>query len=387
MIGLLVRLLIILLVVAGLVGPGRDYTNYALWWVSNGQAPEVELLGPPGPVRGALVVGVDTAPTGRVDLLAAELDGRELTPSPSLRIDTEALPDGEHMLTVRAQDRSLRRNTASANLRFSSDNTPPRFEVQSNPSSVGQGGAVVVHIRPNEPADVQASLGGARLRLYPTGVEYWAVVGVDPEEKPGQREVVVEGRDQVGNTGRSSSQVEVKATTFTRDALQVPSAMLPLLAPAVRAAEDDSLKSVYQRDNGPPLWSGPFLLPISGRVSTEFGELRTYNGSPFAGYHGGTDFQASLGAPVQAPARGRVALREELKLRGRVLVLDHGGGVYTTYGHLSEWLVDLNQEVQQSQPIAKVGSSGLSTGPHLHWELWVGGKNVNPIEWTEREVP
>jgi murein DD-endopeptidase MepM/ murein hydrolase activator NlpD len=163
--------------------------------------------------------------------------------------------------------------------------------------------------------------------------------------------------------------------------------MLPLLAPSLRAAEDDRLKATYQRDNGPPLWKGAFTLPVKGPISTEFGEVRSYNGGPFQGHHGGTDFQVGPGTPVLAPARARVALREEVRLRGRIMILDHGGGVYTTYAHLQDWLLDVGREVEPGQPIARVGNTGLSTGPHLHWELWVAGKNVDPMEWTEREIP
>ena len=82
-----------------------------------------------------------------------------------------------------------------------------------------------------------------------------------------------------------------------------------------------------------------------------------------------------------------MALRDQVRLRGNVLILDHGGGVYTTYAHLSEWLVELGQEVEPGQPVARVGTTGLSTGPHLHWELWINGKSVDPVEWTQREVP
>jgi murein DD-endopeptidase MepM/ murein hydrolase activator NlpD len=129
------------------------------------------------------------------------------------------------------------------------------------------------------------------------------------------------------------------------------------------------------------------VQPLLGTITTEFGEVRSYNGGPMQGHHGGTDFQATANMPVQAAARGRVVFRDEVRLRGKIMILDHGGGVFTTYAHLNDWLVDLDQEVQQRQPIARVGSTGLSTGPHLHWELWVNGKNVDPMEWTEREVP
>jgi murein DD-endopeptidase MepM/ murein hydrolase activator NlpD len=82
-----------------------------------------------------------------------------------------------------------------------------------------------------------------------------------------------------------------------------------------------------------------------------------------------------------------VVVIDTVKLRGNMITLDHGLGVYTTYGHLSAVDVKLGDMVEKGQPIGKVGTTGLSTGPHLHWELWVGGANVDPIEWTERDMP
>jgi murein DD-endopeptidase MepM/ murein hydrolase activator NlpD len=386
-----------LVLAAVLLGPGREATIYAFWWFTNTEPPQLVLAAPPGPsstsepgvraVRGAIEVPVDARPSGRVDLLSVELDAQQLPPDDNVEIDTTSLPDGEHVLTVRAQDRSLRRNSALESLRFRSDNTAPNFEVQARPPNVPQGHSAIIHIRPSEPAEVSAQLGGAPLRLFAAGPEYWGVVGFDSDAEPGARDFVVEGRDRVGNAGRAGAELSVVAFEFTRDRIQVPESMLPLLAPSVRAAEEDRLMTVYRQDNGPPLWKGPFRQPVLGPVSTEFGEVRSYNGGPFQGHHNGTDFQAALGTPVQAPARGRVALHEEVRLRGRILILDHGAGVYTTYAHLSEWLVEPGQEVEPGQPIARVGSTGLSTGPHLHWELWVGGTSVDPMEWTEREVP
>jgi murein DD-endopeptidase MepM/ murein hydrolase activator NlpD len=324
---------------------------------------------------------------GRVDIVGADVDGRELAPSGSLKVDTSSLPDGDHTLTVRVQDRSLRRNAGGASVKLVSDNTPPRIEVGTPSGKVSQGHTAVLYFRSNEPAEVEAKLNGQPLPLHATGAEYWAVLGIDADDKPGPREVTVSGRDRVGNEGRGDGSFTIQPFEFTRDSLAVPQTMLPLLEASVRAREDEQLKQVYKPNASAPRWKGPFKLPVIGPVSTQFGEVRSYNGGPFQGHHGGTDFQVGAGTPVQAPANGTVVFREEVKLRGKIVVLDHGAGVYTTYAHLSEWLAEVGQEVTQGQPIAKVGSTGLSTGPHLHWELWINGISVDPVEWTEREVP
>jgi Peptidase family M23 len=373
--------------VAVIVGLGRDVASYALWWATNSSPPEVALSGPSGAVRGTVEAPVRLLPDGRADIVAVELDGQSVPSGAPLQLDTTRLPDGDHILTVRAQDRSLRRNAASDSVRFSSDNTPPNLELEVNPASVPQGHSAVIYVHPSEPVDVQVTLAGNPLRTFTSGNDYWAAVGLDSDATVGSEELQVEGRDRVGNTARASGELAVKEYEFTQDSIQVPAAMVPLLEPAVRAAEDERLAAIYQRDNGPPLWKGPFLQPVLGPITTQFGEVRSYNGGPFQGHHGGTDFQVPQNTPVQASARGKVVFREQVRLRGKMLVLDHGGGVYTAYAHLNEWLVDPDQEVQPRQPIGKVGSTGLSTGPHLHWELWVNGKNVDPMEWTEREVP
>ena len=127
-------------------------------------------------------------------------------------------------------------------------------------------------------------------------------------------------------------------------------------------------------------------MPAQGEIVTQYGEVaRTTAGRSKAiapASTCGADGPAAL-----APARGRVALIDQVRLRGNIVVLDHGLGVFTTYAHLSAVDVQVGQEVQAGQPFAKVGSTGLLEGPHLHWELWVRGVNVDPLEWTTRSFP
>ena len=94
-----------------------------------------------------------------------------------------------------------------------------------------------------------------------------------------------------------------------------------------------------------------------------------------------------MGSPVQATQNGIAKLIDELSLRGNTLVLDHGHGVYSLYAHLQEILVSPGEQVEAGQRIARVGTTGLSTGPHLHWEIWVGGANVDPFAFTKLDLP
>jgi murein DD-endopeptidase MepM/ murein hydrolase activator NlpD len=88
-----------------------------------------------------------------------------------------------------------------------------------------------------------------------------------------------------------------------------------------------------------------------------------------------------------APAPGRVVLAEMLKVRGNTTIIDHGWGIFTAYLHQSEIQVSVGDRVETGQIIGLVGGTGRVTGPHLHWEVWVGGVPVDPIEWTERAFP
>ena len=103
-------------------------------------------------------------------------------------------------------------------------------------------------------------------------------------------------------------------------------------------------------------------------------------------HHSGTDFAADAGTPVIAAAAGRVAYVGLLTTRGNSVIIDHGVGVFTAYHHLSRIDVGVGEYVSQGEQVGLVGMTGLATGPHLHWELVVGGINVDPVSWTKPGV-
>jgi murein DD-endopeptidase MepM/ murein hydrolase activator NlpD len=99
------------------------------------------------------------------------------------------------------------------------------------------------------------------------------------------------------------------------------------------------------------------------------------------------DYDAEGGAPIYAPAAGIVVMAEPLEVRGNVVILDHGLGVFTGFWHLSRIDVTPGQTVERGAVVGLVGNTGLSTGPHLHWEMRVRGVPVDPLQWTQREFP
>ncbi len=117
-------------------------------------------------------------------------------------------------------------------------------------------------------------------------------------------------------------------------------------------------------------------------VTSSYGAIRQYDTGP--GRHAGVDFDGQTIDPAFASAEGSVVLSEPLQVRGNSVIVDHGLGVYSTYCHLSELTVAPGDMVSKGQVIGYLGSTGLSTGTHLHWELRVGSVAVDPFRWTRR---
>lgn len=152
-------------------------------------------------------------------------------------------------------------------------------------------------------------------------------------------------------------------------------------ATAARVARESAraLQVGRRSHESPPSWSAPFLRPRASAISSRFGTGRTFNGR-VASRHLGVDFKGAVGAPIRAANRGVVALVDTFYLGGRVVYVDHGGGVVTGYLHLSRPLVAAGDTVERGQTIGLVGATGRVTGPHLHWTARYGTLTVNPLD-------
>jgi len=128
-----------------------------------------------------------------------------------------------------------------------------------------------------------------------------------------------------------------------------------------------------------PMWTASFLKPRTSVVTSEFGSGRLFNGR-LTTRHLGVDFRGAVGEPVRAANRGVVVIVDRFFLAGNVVYIDHGGGVVTSYFHLSKTLVAPGETVKRGQMIGLVGNTGRVTGPHLHWAARYGGNTVNPLD-------
>jgi murein DD-endopeptidase MepM/ murein hydrolase activator NlpD len=213
-----------------------------------------------------------------------------------------------------------------------------------------------------------------------TGDLHRALVGIDLEKAAGTYEFAVSAKkDAIAVACRV--QIVVKAGRFATERLKVaPNFVEPNPEQLAKAQEDNKhLRELYATITPEKLWQGKFRIPLVG-VTTggNFGRRRILNGKS-SSPHTGVDMPALTGTPVHASQRGRVVLAEELYFSGNTILIDHGLGIYTLYGHFSETDVKSGDLVEAGTVIGKVGATGRVTGPHLHWGLTVDRARVNAL--------
>jgi murein DD-endopeptidase MepM/ murein hydrolase activator NlpD len=181
--------------------------------------------------------------------------------------------------------------------------------------------------------------------------------------------------------------IRVLAGGYASQYLTVSAELAPLLQASGQEYELDLISRTTNEFHPEQYYSGSFGLPAAAPMNSTFGTRRSYNGGALNSYHTGADFASASGSPVLAAAMGKVVLADLLNIRGNTIVIDHGRGVYSVYCHLSEVSVQLGQVVDTGQIIGKAGATGRVTGPHLHWEVWVNGVAVNPLQWLQQSFP
>lgn len=252
------------------------------------------------------------------------------------------------------------------------------------PEHALQGHTLLVKVTSNLPVRLAGTLEGRPVVFAGSESGYWAVVGIPAVARPGLHLLNVRGMDALGRSVATSVIVEVLEAGYPTESITMPPDRLALLDPELVRAEAERLGAIFTTVTATPLWEGTFTRPITTEVSSAFGTWRSYNGGPARSFHEGVDFRGPAGVRVTAPAAGRVVLAESLTVRGNAVILDHGLGVYSGFWHLSQIRPQVGALVKRGQVIATVGTTGLATGPHLHWEMRVGNVNVNPLEWTVR---
>ena len=274
---------------------------------------------------------------------------------------------------------------------FLSWNAPLLAQVPSRLSAptsieVFQGDVAELQVVGDDLLDVEGSFGNERIRFYLTqpGI-FTALIGADLEAAPGSAKLLIKATTRTGAQRQRQVLVQIKAKRFPEESFSVPMEFEPFTTEALDRIrrERQQFSTAFSVSVPQRLWEGPFLLPVSGDITSPFGFRRVINGIPRAP-HSGVDLRARSGTDVLAANHGRVVLAGDFFFNGKSLVLDHGGGLYTMYFHLSEFKVDAGINVCKGEVIALSGMSGRVTGPHLHWGARINGARVNPFELLDK---
>jgi len=255
----------------------------------------------------------------------------------------------------------------------------------SSPAA-SQGGLLQAEVRSARPLTIlDAQWADHALPFWPdprrTNIQA-ALLGVDLERKPGEYEISFAAQLPGGEQVNCSAPVSVKQGKFAIESLKVAPEFVEPNPKDIERAENEGqrLREIFGATTPERLWRGSFRLPLPGsKNARNFGRRRVLNGQPRSP-HTGVDFPAPTGTLIHAAQRGRVVLAENLYFSGNTVILDHGLGVYTFYGHMNSISVRVGDVVGVGAILGRVGATGRATGSHLHWGLTVNQARVNPLQ-------
>jgi len=242
------------------------------------------------------------------------------------------------------------------------------------PKKVVPGGLMVVTVQ-NGAGPVEGTFRGKTLHFNQAKGSFKAVAGIDLNVDPGTYPLAltVDGKSLSRDVVIAKKRYPVQKLTLPED--------MVVLSPENEARTDREqrkMAAIWPFDSL-RVWQGSFIDPLPGKaLGTPFGVRRIINNIP-KNPHSGVDITADEGDPVKAPNDGVVILVDDQFYSGNSVVLDHGQGIYTMFFHLSKIKVKYGQAVRKGDVIALVGSTGRSTGAHLHWGARVQGAKVDPL--------
>ena len=270
---------------------------------------------------------------------------------------------------------------------------PPAFqqvEVKALPLKQGGTGEIIV-----KAAD-GVTLGGVLvdhpLHFFPLGNgQQVALQGVHALLEPGVYPLRLDATLTDGSTQSYEQMVLVVSGGYGQEALSVDPVTID---PAVTEPENQQILSLVTPVTDQRFWQEPFRLPVPedarGCIKGWFGMRRDYNVGSYFGFHAGVDYgicSETKPFDIYAPAPGKVVFVGKLTVRGNATVIDHGWGIYSGFWHQEETYVSVGELVGAGQLIGKIGGTGRVTGPHLHWEVWVNGIQVDPLDWLDASIP
>jgi murein DD-endopeptidase MepM/ murein hydrolase activator NlpD len=372
---------------------------------TRGGVRSVEVVVVQGGTRSVIAQQAFPEPVASQQRLLLTIGGKEL-----------GLREGAAMLEVRARDgfwRPVRWNDRPiASVPLTIDLTPPSLEVLAATHYLHQGGGGLAALRVKGAAHAGVKVGEVLFPSYPVdqaasglAVALFAL----PWDLPDMTSITAWAEDEAGNGVSRPLPSELQPRRFPSGTVNLTerflAAKLPELLPDrgaiapdqyaaafvtvnrdLREQAEDTKRRLATRTRAEPLWKGAFIQPRNTKVFSNFAESRSYryNGQEVGtAVHFGFDLASLKHSPVPAANSGVVVFAGPLTIYGNTVVLDHGLGLQTLYGHLSSIEVKEGDQVKQGQELGRTGVTGLAVGDHLHYEVLIGGIPVTPVEWWD----
>ncbi|GED71868.1 peptidase M23 [Brevibacillus reuszeri] len=232
----------------------------------------------------------------------------------------------------------------------------------------------VIFVRSKEAKTV--TLFSQTYHLQPSEGEYTRFIPIPFNAKPGSYQL--QSADK-----KLSVSLTISPKKFEVDSITVSQKMSQMRQDTNRInADQKKINAARSVSAKTPYFDGPFKQPAEGKLTTPFGYQRVVNGVP-ANRHAAIDIANKTGTPIWASNHGKVVLADSLYLTGNTIIIDHGLNVFSIYAHMSKLEVKTGQEVKQGQVIGQMGTTGFSTGPHLHYGMLIGNTYVNPQPFFE----
>jgi murein DD-endopeptidase MepM/ murein hydrolase activator NlpD len=294
---------------------------------------------------------------------------------------------GEILYTPSGSAEAAAGNTAPPN------GMPSAFaKVSMNPVPLTQGGTAVINIQTQPGVTLSGVLVDQPLHFFPLDDgTFLALQGVHAMLDPGPYPLKLEATLPDGTKQSFEQMIIIQSGNYPNDPLLVVDPNT--IDPAVTDPELAQLVALTSPATPKKYWEGVFQNPSAypDCFTSRYGNRRVYEGQgtniKITSFHSGLDFCGGLGLPITAPARGVVVFAGPLTVRGNATIIDHGWGVYSGFWHQSEIKVQVGQVVEKGDLIGLVGGTGRVTGAHQHWEVWVNGIQVNPMDWLQRAYP
>lgn len=263
------------------------------------------------------------------------------------------------------------------------------LSAQFTPANPKLGETLVIEIQadPGKTTPPVVKLGAKTYPAFNLGTDrFRAMIPTTPLEKPGERELII--TDPSNPKATTTLKISVADRKFPIQRINFSPGKSGIEATELELKQVAAFKATVSPTK---MWSGKFIAPNQGRTSSPYGVRRYYNGE-FAKdyYHRGLDYAGGFGSSVVAPAGGKVVLvgyeKKGFRVHGNVVGVDHGQGVVSIFMHMSKILVEEGQMLTAGDQIGAIGNTGSSTGPHLHWGLYVNSVSVDPVQWRAQSI-